>query len=244
MRIIPVFFYLFGYIIFHPFVLIRGLKALKAGDFATVDAITKKHVPIWCRGVLKTAGVKVTVTGQENIPGGQPCVFVANHRSLFDFFFLLLMPNGPMPLVAKIEIEKVPLVRQWMYLLHCMFIDRDDAKQSVKILGEAQSLVERGYSVGIFPEGTRYKGEEGDMGTFLSGSFRVAVKTGAPIVPVAIFNSRAIMEGKKHLGVYAADVEVRILPPIPTEGLAKTGNSAKAVAAQAEELVRAELKKN
>lgn len=243
MRIIPVFFYIFGYILFHPFVLIKGLKALKAGDFATVDAITKKHVPRWSRGVMKAAGVKIKMTGQENIPEGQPCVFVANHRSLFDFFFLLLMPNGPMPLVAKIEIQKVPLIRQWMELLHCMFIDRQDARQSMKILGEAQNLVEQGYNVGIFPEGTRYKGEEGGMGEFLSGSFRVAVKTGAPIVPVAVFNSRAIMESKKHLGVYATDVEVHILPPIMTEGMPRTGNSAKALAAQAEEIIRAELKK-
>lgn len=243
MRIIPVFFYIFSYILFHPFALIKGLKALKAGDFATVDAITKKHVPIWCRGVLKTAGIKVTMTGQENIPMDRPCVFVANHRSLFDFFFLLLMPNGPMPLVAKIEIEKVPFIRQWMKLLHCMFIDREDAKQSLKILAEAQDLITKGYNVGIFPEGTRYKGEEGGMGTFLSGSFRVAVKTGAPVVPVVIYNSRAIMESKKHLGVYATDVEIHVLPPISSEGLPRSGTGAKTLAARAEELIREELKK-
>ena len=239
MRTFIWFCYFWGYLIFHPFVLNRGLKALKNGDFKTVDEIAYKHVPEWCNTLIKLAGVEITVTGKENIPEGRPCVFAANHRSLWDIPVMLTCFGNPIPLIAKIESEKLPLIRGWMRLLHCLFLDRDNPRQGMEIINEAADLVKQGYHVGIFPEGTRYKGEEGGMGTFLGGAFRIASKSGAPIVPVVIYNSRACLEGDGHFTMKPAKVAVHILPAIETAGLDRM--AVKALPKQVEDIVRAEL---
>ena len=241
LRTIVWFIYFWGYLIFHLPVLNRGLRALKNGDFATADAIAYKHVPEWCNTLVRLAGVEVTTTGLENIPSDTPVVFVANHRSLYDIPLMLTQLGKPIPLIAKIESQKIPLIRKWMELLHCLFLDRHDARQGIKILADAEELVRKGYNVGIFPEGTRYKGEEGEMGEFLSGGFRVAAKTGVPIVPVVLFNTRACLEGDGHFTMKPNKVAVHILPPVSTEGLNR--QELKALPAQVESLLREELAK-
>ena len=81
-----------------------------------------------------------------------------------------------------------------MKLLGCVFVQRDDVRASVRALNDATAIVESGRSFIIFPEGTRYKGEEGGAGEFKAGAFRIAVKTGAPVVPVAISGARGLFE--------------------------------------------------
>lgn len=241
MRTFIWFVYFWGYLVFHLPVLHRGLKALKAGNDAEADAIAKKHVTRWFDRLLELAGVEVTVTGRENLPG-VPCVFVANHRSYFDIPLMMTQLCGPIPLVSKIEVRKIPIVHKWMELLHCLFLDRSDARQGMQVINDAAELVGRGYSVGIFPEGTRYKGEEGEVGPFLAGAFRIASKSGAPVVPVAIGNSRACLEGDGHFTMKPAKVTVTILPPVETEGLSRP--ELKELPGMIEQQIRETLKKN
>lgn len=220
MRTVIWFIYFWSYLLFHLPTLHRGLSAQKAGDIATADAIAQKHVSHWFGKLLALAGVEVTVTGKENLPK-EPCVFVANHRSYYDIPLMMTQLMGPIPLVSKIEVQKFPIVNKWMELLHCLFLDRDDPRQGMQVICDAAALIEKGYSVGIFPEGTRYKGEEGGIGPFLGGAFRIASKSGAPIVPVAIGNSRACLEGDGHFTMKPAKVTVTILPPIATAGMSR-----------------------
>lgn len=240
MRTFIWFVYFWGYMLLHMSALRRGLKALKSNDFATADAIARKHVPHWCNRLLKLAGTEVTVSGRENIPDG-PCVFVANHRSYYDIPLMLTQLGDPIPLISKIEVQKIPIVRRWMELLHCLFLDRDDPRQGMQVINEAAALVEKGYCVGIFPEGTRYKGAEGEVGSFLAGAFRIASKSGAPIVPVAIGNSRACFEGDGHFTMKPAKVTVTILPPMETAGLSRL--QLKTLPSMAEQKIRDVLQK-
>ena len=198
----------------------RGLRALKAGDWATSDALAAEHVPHWANHLLRLAGVTVTVEGLENIPKGRPCVFAANHRSYYDIPLALTRLDAPHGLVAKKEVDKLPLVRGWMRLLHCVFLDREDPRKAMAALNEAIDLVKKGYSLTIFPEGTRNKGPEGSLLEFKSGAFRIATKAKAPVVPVAITGSRDIMENH-HMFMHPAHVTIRVLEPIETEGLTK-----------------------
>ena len=80
--------------------------------------------------------------------------------------------------------------------------------------------MESGKSFVIFPEGTRYKGEEGGVGEFKAGAFRIAVKTGVPVVPVALTGARALFEGNGNL-CHPGSVHIKVLPPIRTEGMSK-----------------------
>lgn len=241
MRTFIWFCYFFGFMIVHYAAMKKGLNAIERGDFETADKIAYKYVPKWFETLKKLAGVEIVVTGQENIPAGRACVFAANHRGLWDIPVMLTCLGKPMPVIAKIEAKKIPLIHSWMEILHCLFLDRSDARQGMEVINSAAELINKGYSVSIFPEGTRYKGEEGGLGTFLGGAFRIASKTGAPIVPVVIFNSRAALEGDGHFTMKPTKITVHILPPIETAGMDRA--AVRALPSQVEEIVRAELQK-
>ena len=210
LRTIALFVYLFGYMIVHYATLRRAERALAAGDLDTVEQIVKANIPRWSRGILRVTGARMTVEGQKNIPAG-PCVFVG---------ILLTALDAPHGILAKEELEKIPLLNRWMKLLGCVFVKRDDIRASVKALNDATAIVESGRSFVIFPEGTRYKGEEGGAGEFKAGAFRIAIKTGVPVVPVAISGARGLFEGH-GLRATPGDIRVRILPAIQTAGMSK-----------------------
>ena len=219
-RTIAMFLYLFGYMIVHYGTLRRGERALAAGDTETVEQLVDRHIPRWSRGILKVTGVTLTVEGLENIPKEGPCVFVGNHRSYYDIPLLLASLDKPHGILAKEELEKIPLLNRWMKLLGCVFVKRDDIRASVKALNDATAIVESGKSFVIFPEGTRYKGEEGGAGEFKAGAFRIAIKTGAPVVPVAISGARGLFEAHGNRAT-PGSIRIRILPPIRTVGMSK-----------------------
>ncbi len=219
-RTIAMFLYLFGYMIVHYGTLRRGERALAAGDTETVEQLVNRHIPRWSRGILKVTGVTLTVEGLENIPKEGPCVFVGNHRSYYDIPLLLASLDKPHGILAKEELGKIPLLNRWMKLLGCVFVQRDDLRASVRALNDATAIVESGRSFVIFPEGTRYKGEEGGVGEFKSGAFRIAVKTGAPVVPVALTGARALFENNGNR-CHPGRVHICILPPIQTAGMSK-----------------------
>ena len=214
-RTIALFIYLFGYMIVHYGALRRGERALAAGDTQLVEELVNKNIPRWSRGILKVTGVSLVVEGLENIPKDTACVFVGNHRSYYDIPLLLASLDKPHGVLAKEELEKIPLLNRWMKLLGCVFVQRDDLRASVRALNDATAIVESGKSFVIFPEGTRYKGEEGGAGEFKAGAFRIAVKTGAPVVPVAITGARALFENNGNL-CHPGSVHIKVLPPIRT----------------------------
>ena len=219
-RTIALFVYLFGYMIVHYGVLRKAERALAAGDTETVRRLVEQHIPHWSRGILKVTGVQLSVEGLDNIPAEGPCVFVANHRSYYDIPLLLAGLDGPHGILAKEELEKIPLLNRWMKLLGCVFVQRDDVRASVRALNDATAIVESGKSFIIFPEGTRYKGEEGGAGEFKAGAFRIAVKTGAPVVPVAISGARGLFESHGNMATPGV-VHIRVLPPIQTAGMSR-----------------------
>ena len=219
LRTIALFVYLFGYMIVHYATLRRAERALAAGDLDTVEQIVKANIPRWSRGILRVTGARMTVEGQQNIPAG-PCVFVGNHRSYYDIPILLTALDAPHGILAKEELEKIPLLNRWMKLLGCVFVKRDDIRASVKALNDATAIVESGRSFVIFPEGTRYKGEEGGAGEFKAGAFRIAVKTGAPVVPVAVTGARALFETNGNR-CRPGSVRIKIMSPIQTAGMSK-----------------------
>ncbi|MGZ9583937.1 lysophospholipid acyltransferase family protein [Paenibacillus marinisediminis] len=217
LRTLVWFIYFWLYLIVKVPGLMKVNKLQREGRIEELDAYTRKVVGRWARSLLKVAGAKVTVRGQENLLDSA-AVYVSNHQGNFDVPIMLGHIGAPKPLLAKIELEKLPFIRDWMKHLRCIFIDRKNVRQSMNSLKQATELVENGYSIVVFPEGTRSKGDQ--LGEFKSGAFRIAVKTGAPIVPIRISGSYKLMEANGNW-IGPAEVEVTILPPVPTEGLSK-----------------------
>ena len=145
------------------------------------------------RVCLLISGVKVTVIGEENVPKDQAVLYVGNHRSYFDILLTYVRVPRPTGYIAKKEILRIPLLRDWMKNLHCLFLDRKDIKQGMKTILEGIEKIRSGISICIFPEGTRNKVNDTFL-PFHEGSFKIADKSGCPIVPMSINNAAAIFE--------------------------------------------------
>ena len=150
------------------------------------------------RLILTVTGSHIEVIGSENIPAEGSVLFVSNHRSYFDIVMAYAYTKKRLGFIAKAELGKIPLLREWMFLLRCRFLDRSDMKKSIKTILNGIKNIKTGTSVWICPEGTRVRGEtELDMDEFKEGAFKIAEKGACPIVPVAIKGTADIFE--KHI---------------------------------------------
>lgn len=147
--------------------------------------------------ILIIAGVKVTVIGQENVPSDQAVLYVGNHRSFFDIILTYSRCPDVTGYVAKKEIIQVPLLNVWMIYLHCLFLDRKDIKKGMKTILAGIDKIKHGISIFIFPEGTRNKNSScTELLPFHEGSFKLATRTGCPIIPVSMNNTASIFESQ------------------------------------------------
>jgi len=180
-------FLILSYIAF-PIEWLIGKINKRAKDYSSLRIVQ------WGFGViLRIAGTKITVIGKENMPD-EAALYVGNHRSFFDILIMYVQCKDLTGFVAKDSMGKIPSLRVWMRYVYCLFLDRKDIKQGMKTILQAIEYVKQGVSIAIFPEGTRNTGEELSMLPFKEGSFKIALKTGCPIVPVAINNSAEIFE--------------------------------------------------
>jgi 1-acyl-sn-glycerol-3-phosphate acyltransferase len=193
-------------------------KLERAGKTEEFDEYVAARVRAWAQYVISLSGGTVAVTGEENIPRDRAVVFVGNHQGNLDIPILLGYVAKPKAFIAKIELLRVPFLADWMKMMRCTFLDRKNMRQSVRAMDEAVENVKKGHSLVIFPEGTRSKSDE--VAEFKQGSFKLALRSGAPIVPVTIDGSWHMLEEK---GRFQRNVAVRVVvhPAISTEGLSK-----------------------
>lgn len=142
--------------------------------------------------VLFLSGCKKTIIGRERIPADTPVLYTANHRSFYDIILAYSTVPNQTAFISKMEIKKMPCVAQWMYFLHCQFMERGNVKQNLNIILNAISLINDGYSIYIAPEGTRNATDE--LLPFKEGSMKIALKSKCPIVPVCIHGTEKIFE--------------------------------------------------
>jgi glycerol-3-phosphate dehydrogenase (NAD(P)+) len=129
--------------------------------------------------------------GRENIPTTGPVIFASNHRSFLDPFIIGVLSRRPIYYVAKSEIFKNPLVAWFVSSLGAFPVRRGAGDPDM--LATAKAILERGDSVLIFPEGTRTR--PGSLGRPKRGVGRLALETGAPVVPVALIGTEAVRRG-------------------------------------------------
>ncbi|MDP4128125.1 MAG: lysophospholipid acyltransferase family protein [Bacillota bacterium] len=216
-RTILWFIYFWLYLLAIEPSLLKVIRLAKEGKIAERDKLTAQVARKWARSLIRFAGVNVVTTGEEKIPSG-PVLFVSNHQGNFDIPILLGYINKPKAFIAKIELLKLPFVSTWMTHMKCVFMDRSDIRQSLKVINQAADHLKEGYSMVIFPEGTRSKGAA--LGEFKPGSLKLGMKAGVPIVPISIQGSYKIMEQNGFI-IKPALVKITISDPIPTVGLTK-----------------------
>jgi 1-acyl-sn-glycerol-3-phosphate acyltransferase len=162
-------------------------------------------------------GIRNQVIGFENLPVGStaPAVLLVKHQSLWETFSMAALMPHPLAFVFKKELLKVPFFGWAMARMDMIHIDRaDGARAFAKVVQQGQRLLDQGTWVIMFPEGTRI--ERGQKGTYKSGGTRLAIRTGAPVIPIAVTSAKCWPRKAfiKKPGV----VEFSIGKPIPSAG--------------------------
>jgi putative phosphoserine phosphatase / 1-acylglycerol-3-phosphate O-acyltransferase len=191
-----------------------GIGVLTRSKRAGVNFLTR----YWPETLLTLNGVRLNVTGTENLTARRPAVFLFNHRNNFDVFMVAALVRDDWTGVAKIELERNPLVGPLGKLLDAAFIDRADSAAAVAALEPVQEAARKGLSVLVAPEGTRMDAIAADgtgvgVGPFKKGAFRIAMATGLPIVPIVIRNSDSVA-GRNTYRLVPGTVDIAVLPPI------------------------------
>ncbi|MCU0237642.1 MAG: 1-acyl-sn-glycerol-3-phosphate acyltransferase [Acidobacteria bacterium] len=203
------YFWLFQLVstLFLPVYFVLGLL----GREAARDRFLLWVTSTWARQMVAVAGGRVEVSGLENLPRQQGALFVANHQGAFDIPLLIGFVPVLKGFVSKKENFRLPIVSTWMRLLGCIVIDRGDLRQSAGAIARGVRDLKAGRSLVIFPEGTRSK--SGQLQRFKEGSFKLATRSGAAIVPLTIDGSYRLLEGNRGR-IQPGTVRLHIHPPV------------------------------
>jgi len=189
----------------------------KQGKEAEARAMAVKVARSWAHLLLRLTGSNITVHGKWPVQDGAALI-VSNHQGAFDIPILAGWMATPLAFVAKVELQKIPLIGKWMELIDCVFLAREDRRQAVLVAKQTTALLKDGHSMVVFPEGTRSGSD--NMLPFKKGSLGLAARAGVPIVPVALKNSYAVMPSGKP-PICKAEVDVYIGDPIDPSTLSK-----------------------
>lgn len=186
------------------------------------DRIALFGIRLACRIGMFTAGVKADYEGLEHIPTDHPVLFVINHRSIFDIIATYPIMKMPTGFISKDSLKKIPLFSSWITLNHGLFLDRSDIREGMKTILKGIDYIRQGYSMVIFPEGTRNKDQTSKTSLlpFHGGSFKLAEKTGVPIIPITVYNSADCFENH-YPKMRSAKIKVHVGCPILISDLPK-----------------------
>jgi 1-acyl-sn-glycerol-3-phosphate acyltransferase len=162
-------------------------------------------------------GIEVRVTGMEHLPVGQrsPAILLLKHQSTFETFLMPTLMPHPLAYVFKRELIYVPFFGWAMGRMDMIHIDRRQRAQAFnRVVEQGKRLLAQGIWVIMFPEGTRIP--RGQKGTYKSGGTRLAVATGAPVIPIAVTSAK--VWPRKSFIKRPGIVDVSIGAPIPSEG--------------------------
>ena len=151
------------------------------------EKTAKAWISVFFRGLIRIAGTEVTINGYENVPADRAVVYIGNHRSYFDIILTYALCRNTTSYIAKADLRNIPLFGLWGDMMMCLFFDQSDMKASVKMILEGIARLKQGISIFIFPEGKRNKEASLlPLNEFKDGSFKLASKTGCPVIPVAL----------------------------------------------------------
>lgn len=168
---------------------------------------------IWSDKVAKHFKTNIKVINPENLPEGGPCVYVSNHQSYADILVLLNVIKHQTGFIAKEELASIPVFSKWILRIGSLFILRGDARESLKTISEGVDMIKDGYSLVIFPEGTRSRG--GQMGEFKPGSLKLATKAKTVVVPLTINGSYKMYEEPGQI-TKNVTIEITVHKPVDT----------------------------
>ena len=162
------------------------------------------------RRAMKGGRITIDAHGQENLPQKDGFIFFPNHQGLFDVLAILQACPRPFSVVMKKEIQNTPFLKQVFQCMKAYALDRDDVRQSMKVIQQVAVEVKNGRNYLIFAEGTRSRNKN-ELLEMKGGSFKSATKSQCPIVPVALINSYQAFDTNS---IKRLTVQVHFLRPL------------------------------
>lgn len=161
--------------------------------------------------------IRVKVHGREYLDKKQSYLIISNHRTSLDFIINAFSYPGIYRYLAKKELSKVPILG---YLIKhtCVLVDRSSTISKAKSIIKMKEYLLDGYSVFIYPEGTRNLSDQA-LSPFHDGAFKIAAQLGIPIAVQTIVNIDEVSEKGKSIGLNPGVVHVFWEKPYETKGL-------------------------
>ena len=207
------------YVVYMLIMRLKGIKRDYIEKFKGEEEAWKYAQEVfrkWTYFTINIIGMEIEVEGFENIPD-KTCVFMGNHQSILDIPVMRYSTQRTLDFVAKKELAKAPLIGYWITHVKSVTIDRDNIREGMKAINQAVNNIKDGYNFTIFPEGTRSK--DGKIHEFKRGSIKIASKSKAPIIPVAIKGTSACFEDSKEF--VPGKVKVIFGEAIETENISR-----------------------
>jgi 1-acyl-sn-glycerol-3-phosphate acyltransferase len=173
----------------------------------------------WAMWILRTGlrlgRIRVEVSGREAVPAGVPCIFMSNHVSNLDPPILMPLLPFRTAFLLKRSLLRIPVLGLAMRLGDFVPVARDGRVESAReSVQEARATLESGVSISTFPEGTR--SPDGRLLPFKKGAFYLAIESRAPVVPISIWGSEALMP-KSSLRIRPGTAHLVFHPPLLPE---------------------------
>jgi len=194
--------------------IILGTVAVFFGIFDKSGNQSHKIAALWSRLICRWNGIRVEVSGTENILVDQPQIFIANHQGYYDIFALAGYLSVQLRWVSKAVLFRVPFMGWAMRAAGYIPVVRSNRKQSYHAFLSTLEAIKAGSSIVVFPEGTR--SEDGNIGVFKKGSQLLAQRAKVPMVPVTIVGTRDIIR-KGSMLFHPGTVRIIISPCIALE---------------------------
>ena len=162
---------------------------------------------------LALSGIRYRVAPAQPLPLDRAAVYCANHQSNVDPPLLFHVLHPRMHIFYKAEINAIPVLARAFRMGGFIPVDRHNKEAAMRSIEAGAASIRSGNSFLIFPEGTRSRTDE--LLAFKKGGFVMAIKAGAPIVPVAISGGRAAMQRGSSI-IRPVTISIRVGPPIET----------------------------
>jgi 1-acyl-sn-glycerol-3-phosphate acyltransferase len=162
---------------------------------------------------LWLCGIRFKVAGADNLPLGRAAVYCSNHESNVDPPILFTALHPRMHILYKHEIDQIPVLARAFRMGGFIPIDRRNKESAMRSIEKGAKSIRDGSSFLIFPEGTRSR--TGQMLPFKKGGFVMAIKAGAPIVPIAISGGRDAMQRGSRI-IKPVRISIRVGQPVET----------------------------
>jgi 1-acyl-sn-glycerol-3-phosphate acyltransferase len=190
----------------YPLVLVDPNRAISDWYFRTLAKALVRVNPLW----------RVEVEGKEKLRAGGPFVIVVNHQSFADLIATSFLDH-PTKYLGKASVFDVPVFGWALRIAGEVPVVRGDRASGKGAVHDLGVWLDRGVSVTVFPEGTR--SDDGSIGAFKHGAFRLAIAHGRPVVPVVLTGARDLLPKHSLLFQEEATIRLRVLDPVPTRGL-------------------------